>query len=160
MLISGLFILLLSMAVTLRRDKSILYNRSSINTLIVILLSSLINSKINIIGSGIGLYGGLFHLSNIGQVFHNLIYLISIIIMLLTAFFGRNIPIVSNNNLLKSKKLFVSYTEWVKNKKSEHFKIVEYPLILLFIITGATFLINSSDIVSIFLCIELQSYGL
>jgi len=42
----------------------------------------------------------------------------------------------------------------------EQFKIIEYPLILLFIITGATFLVSTSDLVSIFLCIELQSYGL
>jgi NADH-ubiquinone oxidoreductase chain 2 len=42
----------------------------------------------------------------------------------------------------------------------EQFKIVEYPIILLFIITGSVFLISSSDLVSIFLSIELQSYGL
>jgi NADH:ubiquinone oxidoreductase subunit 2 (subunit N) len=42
----------------------------------------------------------------------------------------------------------------------EQFKIIEYPLILLFIITGATFLISTNDLVSIFLSIELQSYGL
>jgi NADH-ubiquinone oxidoreductase chain 2 len=42
----------------------------------------------------------------------------------------------------------------------EQFKIIEYPLILLFILTGAAFLISSSDLVSIFLSIELQSYGL
>jgi len=42
----------------------------------------------------------------------------------------------------------------------EHFKIIEYPLILLFIITGAIFLISTNDLVSIFLSIELQSYGL
>ena len=42
----------------------------------------------------------------------------------------------------------------------EQYKIIEYPLIILFIITGATFLVSSSDIVSIFLSIELQSYGL
>jgi len=42
----------------------------------------------------------------------------------------------------------------------EQFKIIEYPLILLFIITGAAFLVSSSDLVSIFLSIELQSYGL
>jgi NADH-ubiquinone oxidoreductase chain 2 len=42
----------------------------------------------------------------------------------------------------------------------QQFKIIEYPLILLFIITGAVFLISSSDLVSIFLSIELQSYGL
>lgn len=42
----------------------------------------------------------------------------------------------------------------------EQFKIIEYPLIILFIVTGALFLISTSDLVSIFLSIELQSYGL
>lgn len=42
----------------------------------------------------------------------------------------------------------------------EQFRIIEYPLIILFVITGATFLIASSDLVTIFLAIELQSYGL
>lgn len=32
-------------------------------------------------------------------------------------------------------------------------------LILLFIITGAVFLMSTNDLVSIFLAIELQSYG-
>lgn len=42
----------------------------------------------------------------------------------------------------------------------EQFKIIEYPLVLLFIITGATFLMSTNDLISIFLAIELQSYGL
>lgn len=42
----------------------------------------------------------------------------------------------------------------------QQFRIIEYPLIMLFIIVGATFLVSASDIVSIFLSIELQSYGL
>ena len=42
----------------------------------------------------------------------------------------------------------------------EQFKIIEYPLILLFIITGGLFLMSSCDVISIFLSIELQSYGL
>ncbi len=42
----------------------------------------------------------------------------------------------------------------------EQFKIIEYPLIIIFIITGGVFLISTSDLVSIFLSIELQSYGL
>jgi len=46
------------------------------------------------------------------------------------------------------------------NKMGEHFKIIEYPLILLFVVSGAVFLISTSDLVSIFLSIELQSYGL
>ncbi|RHZ43580.1 hypothetical protein Glove_991g14 [Diversispora epigaea] len=42
----------------------------------------------------------------------------------------------------------------------EQFKIIEYSLIILFIVTGSVFLISTSDLVSIFLAIELQSYGL
>jgi NADH:ubiquinone oxidoreductase subunit 2 (subunit N) len=42
----------------------------------------------------------------------------------------------------------------------EQYKIIEYPLIILFIVIGAVFLVSTSDLVSIFLSIELQSYGL
>jgi NADH-ubiquinone oxidoreductase chain 2 len=42
----------------------------------------------------------------------------------------------------------------------EQFKIIEYPLIILFIIAGAVFLMSTNDLVSVFLSIELQSYGL
>ena len=42
----------------------------------------------------------------------------------------------------------------------EQYKIIEYSLIILFIITGSVFLISTNDLVSIFLSIELQSYGL
>src|SRR5689334_25136504 len=42
----------------------------------------------------------------------------------------------------------------------EHMKIIEYPLILLFVISGSVFLMSTNDLVSIFLSIELQSYGL
>jgi len=55
---------------------------------------------------------------------------------------------------------FIYFNTKILNKMGEQFKIIEYSLILLFIITGATFLISSSDIVSIFISIELQSYGL
>jgi len=42
----------------------------------------------------------------------------------------------------------------------EQYKLTEYPLIILFIVTGAIFLMSTNDLVSIFLSIELQSYGL
>jgi NADH-ubiquinone oxidoreductase chain 2 len=46
------------------------------------------------------------------------------------------------------------------NKTAEPFQILEYPLIILFIIIGGIFLMSSNDLISIFLSIELQSYGL
>jgi NADH-ubiquinone oxidoreductase chain 2 len=65
-------------------------------------------------------------------------------------------------------KLVFTKLQFVKNiavsniilKKGEQYTIIEYTLMLLFIITGSIFLISSSDLVSIFLSIELQSYGL
>src|SRR2546423_11855359 len=62
------------------------------------------------------------------------------------------------DRLLFTKLIY--YQTIILNKMGEQFKIIEYPLILLFIIIGAMFLISTSDLVSIFLSIELQSYGL
>lgn len=184
MLLTSLLILLLSVAVTLRRDKSILYSRSSISILIVIFIISTTSYNTSIISTGISLYGGLFHLNSTGQIFQNLIYIISGIIILFTAFYPRKVVNLNNSdksisesfalsnndyndNMLKKVREYISSSsnvrfnmDFITNKKSEQFKIIEYPLILLFVITGATFLISSSDIVSIFICIELQSYGL
>src|ERR687887_1682189 len=62
------------------------------------------------------------------------------------------------DRLLFTKLIY--YQTIILNKMGEQFKIIEYSLILLFIVTGALFLISTSDLVSIFLSIELQSYGL
>jgi len=116
--------------------------------------------------NGIGLYGGLFHATSITQTFHLFIFLISAVIMQLTAFYPRKVWAEGYaslyslffSNLLYSKFLF-SKTNII-NKMAEQFRIIEYPLILLFIIIGGILLVSTSDVVSIFLSIELQSYGL
>lgn len=84
-----------------------------------------------IINDDIGLHGGHISITNIAQIFYIFIYIICILILQLTSFYNK-----------------------------EHLKITEYSLIILFAITGAIFLISTSDFVSIFLSIELQSYGL
>jgi NADH-ubiquinone oxidoreductase chain 2 len=48
----------------------------------------------------------------------------------------------------------------ISNKIGEQFKIIEYALIIVFILCGAVFLMSTGDLISIFLSIELQSYGL
>lgn len=157
MLILSIIFLLLSNAVTLRRDKSILYSRVAI---IVLLYSSIIaiNSLfISSLDKGIGLYGGLFHATAITQNFHVFIFIISAIIIQLTAFYPRRV-LLESASLKGRKKFFFEYSD--KLYDLEQFKIIEYPLILLFIVSGAIFLISTSDLVSIFLSIELQSYGL
>ena len=161
MIIYSILFLLLSNAVTFRRDKSILYSRK---TIIILLYSSIIafNSlDIAFLDKGLGLYGGLFHATSITQTFQIFIFLICAIILQLTAFYPRKVwheKISGLHSLLFSR--FVYNNTNIINKMGQQFKIIEYSLILLFIITGAVFLVSSSDIVSIFLSIELQSYGL
>ena len=163
MTIYSLLLLLLSNAVTFRREKSILYSRE---TIIILLFSSLIalnNLDMPFLGEGTGLYGGLFQATPITQIFHIFIFTISTIVLQLTAFYPIKIWIKSYANLYALVFYKFSYNTNLINKLScgaSQFKIIEYPLIILFVIIGAIFLVSASDIVSIFLSIELQSYGL
>ncbi|KAF2135786.1 uncharacterized protein K452DRAFT_330038 [Aplosporella prunicola CBS 121167] len=82
------------------------------------------------------------------------LFLLSItsIILGLNSFYNyENIVNSSNNNTISEKNL-------LKIKKKN--LILEHPLIVVFIITGSFFLITSGDLISLFLALELQSYGL
>jgi NADH-ubiquinone oxidoreductase chain 2 len=161
MLIFSILFLLLSNAVTLRRDKSILFSRVAIIVLFYSSLLAISSLFINNLSNGIGLYGGLFHTTSITEIFHVFIFLISAVILQLTAFYPRKVWIAEYSSLSKLILYkFLYYRTKITNKMGEQFTIIEYPLILLFIITGAIFLVSTSDLVSIFLSIELQSYGL
>jgi NADH-ubiquinone oxidoreductase chain 2 len=110
---------------------------------------------------GIGIYSGLFHTTSIVQIFHIFIFIISAVILQLTGFFPRRVWSEKYSFLkIIMSYTFIYYRSKIVNKMGEQFKIIEYPLIILFIITGSVFLISTSDLVSIFLSIELQSYGL
>lgn len=160
-LIYSVLFILLSSAVTLRRDKSILFNRTALIATTYSSLIALTSFYITSLDNGIGLYGGLFHATSTTQVFHIFIFIISATILQLTSFYPRKVwlPEYSSINKLFLYN-FIYYRTKIVNKMGEQFKIIEYPLILLFIISGAVFLVSTSDLVSIFLSIELQSYGL
>lgn len=159
MIILSILSLLLSTSVTLRRDISILFNRVTIIALVYCILHDMVSSSF--ISKGIGLHGGLLHITNITQIFHIFVFFISILILQLTCFYPRKVWIPeysSLKDLIFNK--FLYYRTKIINKMGEHMKIIEYPLILLFVISGAVFLMSTNDLVSIFLSIELQSYGL
>jgi NADH-ubiquinone oxidoreductase chain 2 len=158
MLIISLLSLLMSNAVSLRRDKSILYSRI---TIIILLLSSYLTLDslyLTNLDTGIGLYGGLFSATSITHTFQLFIFLVSAAILQLTSFYPRKVFFKNSSKLLSYN--VINFKSKILNKMGEQFKIIEYPLIILFIITGAVFLVSTSDLVSIFLSIELQSYGL
>ena len=118
-------------------------------------------ASLSVVTKGIALHGGLLLVTNLTQIFHIFLFLVSILILTLTSFYPRKVW-VSEYSSLKDLIFnnFVYYNTKIINKMGEHLKIIEYPLILLFIITGAIFLMSTNDLVSIFLAIELQSYGL
>ena len=156
-----MLLLLLSNAVTLRRDKSILFSRIAIIILLYSSLLGLVSLYIKCLDKGIGLYGGLFHVTSNTHIFHVFIFLISAVILQLTSFYPRKLLIKEYSSIYSILFYrFIYRRRILLNRTAEQFKIIEYPLILLFIIIGATFLISTSDLVSIFLSIELQSYGL
>jgi NADH-ubiquinone oxidoreductase chain 2 len=85
------------------------------------------------------------------DIFSFFILAIGFVIFLLTSFYPIAIYISNINKGLKSILL---------SKVFEQFKIAEYCLLLLFILSGTLFLMLNNDLINLFLAIELQSYGL
>lgn len=151
MLTISILSILFSNAVTLRRDLSLLFNRIAIIALGYCLLQDMV--CLSFFNKGVGLHGGLLHVTNITQIFHIFVFIISMFILLLTSFFPRKVLIKENSSLKDFFLEIFFYKTFIIN-------IIEYPLILLFVVSGAIFLMSTNDMVSIFLSIELQSYGL
>jgi NADH-ubiquinone oxidoreductase chain 2 len=163
MLILSILSLIMSNAVNNRRDSSIIFNRISIFILVSCLLI-LNNTFFNkYILNGVILFNGLLCIENYIIVFKDFIIILTILIICINSVFPfKIIPklykdathIEENKDNNKDKKHIIN------NYMAEQYRILEYPLIILFCITGAVFLISSFDIISIFLSIELQSYAL
>nr|QXQ00367.1 NADH dehydrogenase subunit 2 [Tuber umbilicatum] len=248
-------LLLLVNAVTLRRERSILFNRVAV---LILLYSGIIcydSLNITSLDTGIGIYGGLFHSTSITHSFDLFVCIIGAIVLQLTAYYPRRLqePMgatgkkksffltnYASSSLEKSKnnmgeqsgvRKFSTLIPFLKKYplqgsklrdfaedsfgkrmaaalmySKDHLTIAgldkivnikkgmnqlrqmssmataavqpelntlkkeretlgwalipEYPLVILFILIGAIFLMSSSDLVSMFLAIELQSYGL
>jgi NADH-ubiquinone oxidoreductase chain 2 len=141
---------------------------------ILALISSLVvlsmNININFIHEGLILYGGLFMLKTHSFFFILFILILSTFIIGLNSFYLRKMnPFVEKlkqdieGNVYKKRNSSFDIRNNYRNKinmMTYEYRIIEYPLIILFCLTGAIFLLCSYDIVSIFLSIELQSYGL
>ena len=159
MITLSILCLLFSNAVTLRRDMSILFNRIAIIAISYCFLQDLVS--LSLVNKGVALHGGLLQITSITQIFHIFVFIITMLILQLTSFFPRKVWVKEHSSLkhLLMDNL-VYYRTKIINKMGEHLKIIEYPSILLFVVSGAIFLMSTNDLVSIFLSIELQSYGL
>jgi len=161
MLVTSLTLLLLSNAVSSRRDKSILFSRTTLLILSYCFILLIFDLNLVFVDKGLSLFGGLVYCKSHSQIFALFIIFLSLVILILTSFYPRKIFIEQYSSLY-----YVVYSKYIYsnakiiNKNGEQFKLAEYPLIILFIILGAIFLMSSNDLITIFLSIELQSYGL
>ena len=160
MIFSFLILLLSSNGLTLRPDTSILYSRIGIIVVFYSLLATMTSFYITYLEKGIGLYGGLFNVTCITHTFQIFILIISAIILLITAFYPRKKYLKNSASIMDTLFKKVRQYNNIINKVSEQFTIIEYALIIIFVITGATLLLTSADLGSIYLCIELQSFSL
>lgn len=162
MLIYILILLLIANATTMIQEKAILYSRAAILGLLSIAYisyTSLVFTT-SFLNSGLSLYNGLFNVTTFTQSFNLFIIILASLIAVLTAIYPKdlNFSMLSSNPQIKSSSFI--FTKDLLGKNKEQYTIIEYALILLFILCGAMFLMSTGDLISLFLSIELQSYGL
>lgn len=129
MLFSSILILIVAKALPLIKISSVHFTRISA---IILLLSGILSFNIlyiQSIGSGIGIYSGLFQITNINQTIELFLLIIGSIILL----------------------------GW-PTKESKY--SIDYSIIILFSTLGSSLLVSSFDLISLYLSIELQSFGL
>ena len=167
------------MLLILRKDKSIYFSRIVMVSLVLTSKLSYDNLIVVSLSKGIGLHGGLFHVTSLTQSFNLFLFLISATILTLTSFYPRKPDFAQDSDIGLESSLETSNASRdllttqeqskpelsldnpeIRNANSEQFTIPEYSLIIVFVLNGAVFLMSASDLVSIFLAIELQSYGL
>jgi NADH-ubiquinone oxidoreductase chain 2 len=136
------------------------------------------------IGSGIGIYSGLFHITPISQLMEIFLFFIGGFILIgwpqvvqretsnkRGGVFKFNGPLFKDNSKSKTKSQVLkslykdTNTDTDKDKElpplnsSLERYSTDYSIIVLFSILGSSLLISSFDLISVYLSIELQSFG-
>jgi NADH-ubiquinone oxidoreductase chain 2 len=144
MLFISILFLIMVMAISSLKTKisPILFQRMSSIILIYAGALSLNALYIQSIGSGIGIYSGLFHVTFISQLLDIFIYIIGAAILLAR-------PLAIN----------VNYTNTSNIVENSYKNSIEYCLLIMFSVLGASLLISSSNLISMYLSIELQSFA-
>jgi len=131
------------------------------------------------IGSGIGIYSGLFHVTIISQLFDGLLLFLGSFILMAWSLVDKthynkvldninNIINYSTNFILDKTSHSLEGSAIVVNSKLKptvnviglYTPRTEYSLIVLFSALGSSLLISASDLLSLYLSIELQSFSL
>ena len=155
MLFISILILIVAIALHSQYISSILFIRIAAIVLIYSGAISLNALYIQSIGSGIGIYSGFFHITTVSQYIDTIIYLIASLILI-------GWPSIDNINTNQSLELAKTIKIDQDNSKILIIRLhnaAEYSLIVLFSTFGGSLLVSSADLISMYLSIELQSFG-
>ena len=171
MIFLSILILIVAKALISNNNLSpVLYPRITAIIFIYAGVLSLNTLYIQSIGSGIGIYSGLFHITSISQFIEGFIYLIGSLILISWPILVLQRKTIDSLDLSKVLLSSVEKEDQLKEKtnnstislldfyKSNYF--AEYSLVIIFSTLGASLLVSSSDLISMYLSIELQSFGL
>src|ERR1700710_1663633 len=142
MLVLGIFSLMIAVALPTVKISPLLLIRVTSIILLYAAALSFNAMYIQAIGSGLGIFSGLFQVTSVSQAIDVFIFTIGALVLLPwapTSIFSSTKGNTSSSTALPS--------------------IPEYSLIILFTTCGATFLVSSADLVSMYLSIELQSFA-
>jgi NADH-ubiquinone oxidoreductase chain 2 len=107
--------------------------------------------KIESIGSGVGIYSGFFQVTTISQLIEIFLFLIGGLILIAW-------PLFKQTNTTPAFNSFCFRGEGAISLTDKH--STDYSLVVLFSSLGSSLLISSYDLISVYLSIELQSFGL
>jgi NADH-ubiquinone oxidoreductase chain 2 len=139
------------MAISSLKDKihPIIFQRMSSIILIYAGALSINALYIQSIGSGIGIYSGLFHVTFISQLLEIFIYIIGAAILIAR-------PSMTQPSLALAKETTNNISI---NLENNYKNTIEYSLVIIFSTLGASLLISSSNLISMYLSTELQSFA-
>lgn len=154
MLVLAIFSLMTAVALPNIKISPILFTR--VASIVLLYAAALSFNALNIqaIGTGVSIYSGLFQVTSISQSMDTFIFLVGRMILLLTPQGVRD-TVTSTTFFFNEKKNKGEARAVMRALPT----ISEYPLIVLFSTCGATFLVSSVDLVSVYLSIELQSFA-
>lgn len=141
MLVVAIFSLMTAVALPAIKISPILLTRVTSIILLYAARLSFNGLYIQSIGSGVGIYSGLFEISALSEYFDRFIFITGSIILSAWA------PVTSKV-LRRVQSVFTALPT-----------IPEYSLIILFTTCGASLLVSSADLISMYLSIELQSFA-
>ena len=139
---------------------------------------------IQLIGSGIGIYSGLFNVTNASVLFDTVIYLTAAFILIsfprseessnynlsnkrgttnsevYSKEINSEVQVSANSSLVFDQSKHSSKLHTGVEQKEGIYKYTrEYSIIILFSLLGGSLLVSCSDLISMYLSIELQSFG-